>query len=1662
MNTVNHKYATTLTERRIKSSKGLNLCCSFVALLSDIVVLFVLLTNVTAFKFWICPLIIMMLDAIFFLSVIFSNYRFSYAFNGVIIHIVLLISVCTFAWIATYYLNDGIVFENIALYAMPVVHLVQCFAVFFTALYASKKGKAARRVLASLLTFSFSLIVVVYGNFLLTNGFFGQGFSEENRTVVYYLDEEKNQYIAKDILDGRGGSVLIPAEFNGLPVGGVDCELFFNSDIHTVRLECNTDVKFENAEAISDEREDLTILSSKDSMDAFRQAFYKLSIENSEAICLANSIYPSDLEDDEVYVTVRYSIDALQIADGEIIPTWFSTKGTVFDAQKHIENVSYVEHSDVTDNADLYYCYTQQEGKIFRMLADTTGSNINGCAISKSVEATLEFDKIYRLSISEDNDEKHVIDDKYRFLQTENGTFSYKLATSENIINVMNALPQRGGFTLEWYVGSDKHALESLNGELSKIDRKNEDCLELHPVWQLNAPIITKLTADGVTSNHSALYGSDVELYSSAISPDPSISIRYEWNYKGIVSDDSTYILTNIHPDDAGEYTLTVTAYSDTATSLTSSVSEKISVGFQKREMNFYWQLPAETVYSSYEKPIYAIQDASDVINNDEITIQLSRDGVKNVGVYKIEIILTGDANKKYYVADSDRYSYVTITPYRLNVNWGDSVSFEYSGVPMAPTASAMGLGDDGLLDVFVTGEEQNVGSYTATAETTNMNYELAGNTLTYHITPRSITIASWSADSLIYNGIEQAVTVASVSNAVKGEENKVIAEMLYFGKGVNVGEYVSVASLPTGSNYTLVGDVSKSFQITPKALNVTILDQNMTYSGSVFTEFRFTANGLAEKDKIEEVLSLSYKGEAVNAINASTKNYLIDADIIGNEKYNNYTVTLNTGTLRIEKKHLDIYLTDASKIYDGKIYPYEDFGFTHEGLVSSDSMEEICKVTFSGEAVSAVRASTNAYTLNATTSAQGKYDNYSITVHPATLVIKKAPLTITAVGGSKIYDGVNGSGFSFIVEGLVEGETDTILGAPIYGGVAANNPNVGNHVLTVSFAENTATRNYDITYENGLYVITKRDLTVTAIGGSKIYNGISGGNFDFEVKGLAATDSKANLGTPVYTGTAITGKDVNSYDLTVRLTENPVTNNYNIIYIDGAFVITPKSITVSAISSDKVYDGMVGGNFDFTVNGLVGGDTKDVLGTPIYSGTATSALNVGSYTISVVLPGNANYKIDLYTDALFQIKKKTVMILPYAEARVYDGTVGGTFDFNVSGLIENDSKVIFGSPVYSGTALTAKNAGNYTLSVTLPYDVEFKNYDLAYTTGSFEIQKKALTVTVLGDSKVYDGKACSDFGFEVSGLVGGDTKDMLGTPSYGGDAVSNKNAGVHNITVKLPNNKTTSNYLITYVDSTCIISKKTAVVTAVAADRVYDGTIGGEFDFSVSGLIGGETKAVLGTPTYAGTAPTAKNAGVYTLSVELSYDSIIQNYELTYINTYFEIQKKDLTVIAIGGSKVYDGKLSSEFDFKVNGLAAGDTKDMLGTPSYGGDAITNANAGVYTLTVELPVNTVTLNYNIEYVDSTYTISKKSLLIIAKATDRVYDGTKGGSFAFEINGLVESDSIDDFGTPIYGGTAIDAVQPGTYTLTVQFSDSQISSNYEITYVYDDNFVISEN
>ena len=134
---------------------------------------------------------------------------------------------------------------------------------------------------------------------------------------------------------------------------------------------------------------------------------------------------------------------------------------------------------------------------------------------------------------------------------------------------------------------------------------------------------------------------------------------------------------------------------------------------------------------------------------------------------------------------------------------------------------------------------------------------------------------------------------------------------------------------------------------------------------------------------------------------------------------------------------------------------------------------------------------------------------------------------------------------------------------------------------------------------------------------------------------------------------------------------------------------------------------------------------------TASYSRTAGET--VGAYVISATLAPAAvlgNYDVT-YNTASFDIAKKAASVTPAAAGKIY-GAVDPALTGALSGFLAADGV----TATYSRTA--GETVGAYVISATLAPAAVLGNYDVTYNTASFDIAKKAASVTPAAAGKTY------------------------------------------------------------------------------------------------------------------------------------------------------------------------------------------------------------------------------------------------------------------------------------------------------------------------------------
>ncbi len=321
--------------------------------------------------------------------------------------------------------------------------------------------------------------------------------------------------------------------------------------------------------------------------------------------------------------------------------------------------------------------------------------------------------------------------------------------------------------------------------------------------------------------------------------------------------------------------------------------------------------------------------------------------------------------------------------------------------------------------------------------------------------------------------------------------------------------------------------------------------------------------------------------------------------------------------------------------------------------------------------------------------------------------------------------------------------------------------------------------------YDGGTAASVTGRQVLGAVHGDNV--ALSGGTGAFEDKNVG------NGKTVTLSGASLTGTDAGNYDLGS--------------VASATADITPKSVTGSFATSNKVYDGnTAAAATNRGLTGVVAGDAVSLSG-----GTASfDTKNVGTdkvVTLSgATLAGGdaANYTLTSVGNQRADITKLSITGSFAADNKVYDGNTSATVaSRSVNGAIAGDAVSLSG-----GTAVFAdKNVGNgktVTLSGATLAGTDAANYNLTSVgTAAANITPKSITGSFTAADKVYDGNASATVsGRSLNGAVAGDAVSLTG----GTASFDNANVGTNKVvtlTGASLSGTDAANYNLTGVDTT-------------------------------------------------------------------------------------------------------------------------------------------------------------------------------------------------------------------------------------------------------------------
>jgi hypothetical protein len=799
--------------------------------------------------------------------------------------------------------------------------------------------------------------------------------------------------------------------------------------------------------------------------------------------------------------------------------------------------------------------------------------------------------------------------------------------------------------------------------------------------------------------------------------------------------------------------------------------------------------------------------------------------------------------------------------------------------------------------------------------------------------------------DTKTYDGTTASAGTPTVGTLASGDVVATAPTQVFDNANVGTTHELTASGLTikNGSNVDVTGNYNITYvassatgTINKMNVNVTAVTDNKTYNGTTASAGSPIVGTLASGDIVNTAPTQVFDNANVGTTHVLTASGLTikngsNVDVTGN--YNiTYVASPATGT--INKMNVSVTAVTDTKTYDGTT---TSTGNPTVGTLASSDVVNVAPTQIFDNANA---GTTHVLTASGLTIKNGSNadvtGNYNITyiASPATGIINKMNVSVTAVTDTKTYNATTASVGSPIVGTLASGDIVNTAPTQVF-----DNANVGTtHVLTASglTIKNSSnvdvTGNYNITYvaSPATGTINKMNVSVTAVTDTKTYNANTASTGSPIVGTLASGDivnaaptqvfDNANVGTThVLTASGLTIKNSSNVD---------VTGNYNITYVasPATGTINKMNVSVTAVTDTKTYNANTASTGSPIVGTLASGDIVNAAPTQVFDNAnvgTTHVLTASGLTIknSSNVDVTGNYNITYLTSpATGTINKMNVNVTAVTDTKTYDGTTASAGSPTVGTLASGDAVATAPTQVFD-------NANVGTTNVLTASGLTIKNGSNADVTGNYNItylaspatgiiNKMNVSVTAVTDTKTYNGTTASTGSPTVGTLASGDVVATAPTQVF-----DNANVGTTHVltasglAIKNGSNAdVTGNYNITYLASpaTGIINKKTlSVVGAIAQTKIYDGNTIAVISGATLNGVEGTDNVLLANETTGAFAQSGVGTNIAVTTSMTITGTAIGNYSLvqpTGLKAGINPLQLSVSDPTITKSKVYDG----------------------------------------------------------------------------------------------------------------------------------------------------------
>lgn len=687
-------------------------------------------------------------------------------------------------------------------------------------------------------------------------------------------------------------------------------------------------------------------------------------------------------------------------------------------------------------------------------------------------------------------------------------------------------------------------------------------------------PVLTQNFANGKTEFY---YGDVVSVTASGLSAPAKITYSYEWfdesGNKLTASEDGT--VCSVERWTAGSHSLTckATASSDGYTPVSSQATIAITV--QKATLtatiapiniSYGDELPA--IALSYEGWAFGEEEIS--FASDSFVTQYEQG--KSVGDYILSVRNVSAANYEVKGTNTDGSISATIHVGKRPVAAKTALTFsaQYTGAALSANFDEndfSGLLEGHKLALCLETNGNGVTEYTneqilrksLTIVDEDGNDALQNYDVTYvasaSITPASIKFTAPENQTLTFNGTEQspsaiAIETSNCTVAYSTSEDGEFSGALPAFK--NAGAYTVYYRIARANYATVSGNFA--VVMNKAKATVTANDAVVTYGHN----FAPSDDAYVTSDLFGEniVVTLTCEYRAGNKVS----NYDI---VVSAEDNANLDITLQNGSLTVNKATLEITLASGNSVTYGEAFDFSNVIAGEKGRFEGDSLADLIELSTTYTQGDGVKA--NGYDI---VCALKDGTNYTLVCEKAALSVTRRKATITVKTPDAIEYGEAANKFEYEISGLYD--SDTIACTTSCNYAVGNIPD--EYDITVSDVLQNG--NYEVETVGAKLTVTKRAITITAKDASVVY-GDEKPSFEYTAnKSFVENDVPTITFACEYTQ----GKNVGKYPITLV---SSGADHYDITLTHATLTVTKRTLTIKFNDDNVAYNDGEKARFD-------------------------------------------------------------------------------------------------------------------------------------------------------------------------------------------------------------------------------------------------------------------------------------------------------------------------------------------------------------------------------------------------------------------------------------------------------------------------------------------------